>query len=186
MNPTTSCFLCRETHRKQHTTWTRFDLSRPPYWMFEQHQCCINIINKVHICSLALTNMKDLIHKKFTCLRDNMEIHCLRLNYVLGTFLPFSLPGIQNRKRHWNVTLPSVVWWIVSYYCACWCCWYPKVAPFKCMLSKSRGVLSVQKFEALPTGIRFDQIRTASLFKPWIIERKAQSFVFSSMIYKEV
>ena len=44
------------------------------------------------------------------------------------------------------------------------------------MLSKSRGVLSVQKFEALPTGIRFDQIRTASVFKPRIIERKAQSF----------
>ena len=131
--------------------------------MFEQHQCCFNIINKVHICSLALMNMKDLIHKKFTCLRDNMEIHCSRLNYVRGTFLPSSLPSIQNRKRHWNVTWPSVVWWIVSYYCACWCCWYPKVAPFKCMLSKSRGVLSVQKFEALPTGIRFDQIRTACL-----------------------
>ena len=50
-------------------------------------------------------------------------------------------------------------------YCACRCFWYPKVAPFKCMLTKSRGVLflSVQKFEALLTGIRFDKIRTASL-----------------------
>ena len=49
---------------------------------------------------------------------------------------------------------------------------YPKVAPFKCMLSKSRGVLflSVQKFDALTTGIRFDKILTASLlngFKTW-------------------
>ena len=59
-------------------------------------------------------------------------------------------------------------------YCACRCFWYPKVAPFKCMLTKSRGVLflSVQKFEALLTGIRFDKYElqvywTAS--KPWVI-----------------
>ena len=105
MNPTTSCFLCRETHRKQHTTWTRFDLNRPPYWMFEQHQCCFNVINKVHVCSLALINVKDLIHKKFTCLCDNMEIYS-SITYV-EPFLPSRLPGVQNRKRHWNMTLPS-------------------------------------------------------------------------------
>ena len=53
------------------------------------------------------------------------------------------------------------------------------------MLSKSRGVLflSVQKFEALPTGIsRLQNLE----FEPRITERKAQSLVFSSMIYKEV
>ena len=171
MNPITSYFLCRETHRTQHTTWTRFDLNRPPYWMFEQHQCCFNVINKGHVCSLALINVKDLIHKKITCLCDNMEIYG-SITYV-EPFLPLSLPGVQNRKRHWDVTLPSVVWWNVSYYCAYWacrCCWYAKVAPFKCMLSKSRGVLTVQKFEALPTGIRLDKILTASLlkgFKTW-------------------
>ena len=165
MNKITSCFLFRETHRKQHTTWTGISIG------IEQHQCCVNTINKVNICSLTLMNMKDLLPKTFTCFkRNNMEIYD-SITYVE----PFSLPGVQNRKRYWNVTLPSVVWWIVSYYCACWCCWYPKVAPFKCMLSKSRGVLflSVQKFEALPTGIRFHNWKyelqvywTAS--KPWV------------------
>ena len=160
MNPVTSYFLCRETQRTQHTTWTRFDLNRPPYWMFEQHQCCFNDINKVHVCSLALINVKDLIHKKFTCLCDNMEIYS-STTYV-EPFLPPLYPAFKtaNVTETWGCHL---VWWIVSYYCAycaCRCCWYPKVAPFKCMLSKSRGVLflSVQKFEALPTGIRFDKI----------------------------
>ena len=62
------------------------------------------------------------------------------------------------------------------------------------MLSKSRGVLSVQKFEALLTGIKFDKIpdckfieRLQNLeFKPRITERKAQSLVFSSMIYRSL
>ena len=48
-------------------------------------------------------NMKDLLPKTFTCFkRDNMEIYD-SITYVE----PFSLPGVQNRKRYWNVTLPS-------------------------------------------------------------------------------
>ena len=112
MNPITSCYLCREIHRTQHTTWTRFDLNRPPYWMFEQHQCCFNIINKVHICSLALMNMKDLLHKKFTCLRDNMEIYG-SITYVEPCSLPlYLLFKTANVTETWRCHL---VWWNVSY-----------------------------------------------------------------------
>ena len=48
------------------------------------------------------------------------------------------------------------------------------------MLSKSRVVLWVQKFDALPTGIRYDTIRTASVlngkhsllyFRQWFVKR---------------
>ena len=46
-------------------------------------------------------NMKDLLPKTFTCFkRVNMEIYD-SITYVE----PFSLPGVQNRKRYWNVTL---------------------------------------------------------------------------------
>ena len=81
------------------------------------------------------------------------------LTWNLSLYLAFKT---ANAIETWRCHL---VWWIVSYYCACWCCWYPKVAPFKCMLIKSRGVLFllVQRFEALPTGIRSDTIRTASV-----------------------
>ena len=121
--------------------------------------------------------------------------------YSSTTYVEPFLPPLYPAFKTANVTETwgcHLVWWIVSYYCAycaCRCCWYPKVAPFKCMLSKSRGVLflSVQKFEAFPTGIRFDNWNTNCKFierlqnlefKPRIIERKAQSLVFSSMIYE--
>ena len=58
----------------------------------------------VHVCCLALIKVKDLIHKKFTCLCDDMEIYG-SITHV-EPFLPPSLPGVQNRKRHGNMRLP--------------------------------------------------------------------------------
>ena len=66
--------------------------------MFEQHQCCFNVINKVHVCSLALINVKDLIHKKFTCLCDNMEI------YSSTTYVEPFLPPLYPAFKTANVT----------------------------------------------------------------------------------